>query len=131
MKRLKHCFSKHFLVLFILFPFITGNSLSLQNDQEHAILNSQAHFGKIESTGNFATVHELLSIEKQLFFSKTEIETETEEEIHFPACFNLTSLYSWLPYNSLVTKKRIYRFIPKAQRVPLYDLYCSRKDHLS
>ena len=131
MKRLKHCFSKLLLVLLIFFPFITGNSLSLQNDLGYAVLNSQVHFGKIESAGNFTTVHELLSIEKQLFFSETEIETETEEEIHFPACFNFTSLYSWLSYNSLVTQNRTYRFVTKTQRVPLYDLYCSRKDHLS
>lgn len=131
---LKFCLKRQFLHLLIIMSLFSGHSLYFEDGMEASSFEYIGEAVDYPSSKNSAQIRNLpLQDSGHLVFVETEVlsEQEFEEKVHLPSLST-----SQLVYTKLSNRcNQLYAHINEARSnfngIPLYDMYCSRRYHLS
>jgi hypothetical protein len=131
---LEHCLKRRYLFLTAFFALIIGITTASQDEKTSVLTPNGNDVSQYDGDNAWPIAQEAFSPEKQLqLFTKTETESETESEgtISSTVSIYFLSINDGLSYVGSNFCLAAFDRLPKANDVPLYDLYCNRRHHLS
>lgn len=130
MKVLKFVLKRHFL-LFVVFALVLGNLISSQEVWNATVNTSEVAVGQHHDHGQSIDISAFKSLSGHaLPFIKVESEAEIDAKLFFIGFCYLLSFKCWRLYQNNAANLALRTAPIKEVRVPLYDLYCSRRDHI-
>ncbi len=132
MSPLKICFNRQFLALLIFSSVILGNSINYQDGLGN--LSFEKGVVQYPPLQDSPSLQDLSTKEKQhLVYTETESlsESELDEKFFLPSQSTTQLVYSKLSKLCNILYSNSNDAVQKCHGVPLYDMYCSRRYHLS